>query len=101
MSAKNVGGSTPSQVLSSVTLNGLTELDPISDVIMRFNSLYELQLFATDSDGDDLTITAAYIPDFSTFTDYGDGSALLSFSPLEADQGVYPNIAITVSDGFG
>ena len=99
--ASNVGGETPSSVASTITLNTTPEVDELTDLTIRYNSLYELQLFATDVDSDALTITMGNAPAFTTFTDYGDGSALASFSPLEADQGVYDSLSVTVSDGFG
>ncbi|MEO1097641.1 MAG: LamG-like jellyroll fold domain-containing protein [Bacteroidota bacterium] len=99
--AVNDGGSSSNTQLLVNTLNHVPEIDELTDLTIRYNSLYELQLFATDVDSDALTITMGNAPAFTTFTDYGDGSALASFSPLEADQGVYDSLSVTVSDGFG
>ncbi|MEO9968177.1 MAG: putative Ig domain-containing protein [Reichenbachiella sp.] len=54
---------------------------------------------ATDADGDALTLSASNLPSFATLTDNGDGSGQISFQPAIGDDGTYSNITITANDG--
>jgi hypothetical protein len=59
---------------------------------------YVYNILATDNNGDILTITAPIKPDWLTFTDYGDGKALLSGTPDSSNVGDN-NVKLSVSDG--
>ncbi|MDW7696045.1 LamG-like jellyroll fold domain-containing protein, partial [Flammeovirgaceae bacterium SG7u.132] len=99
--AFNVGGSSDPQEASIKTLNNEPTLSSIGNQTMRHSTELYVNLFGEDIDGDDLTYSVTGLPSFGELTDYGDGSALLLFSPAATDNGVYPNIEITISDGFG
>lgn len=59
--------------------------------------LYQYNITASDSDGDDLTISSGDLPAWLTFTDNGDGTALLSGTPDVAEA---VQIELKVSDGM-
>jgi hypothetical protein len=59
---------------------------------------YSYGLEASDPDGDNLSITAATIPNWATLTDNGDGTATLSGTPGPEDMGEAA-VELEVSDG--
>ncbi|WP_169513403.1 fibronectin type III domain-containing protein [Flexithrix dorotheae] len=99
--AFNVGGSSDPQEASIKTLNNEPILSDIGNQTMRHSTELFVNLFGEDEDGDNLTYSVNGLPSFGELTDYGDGSALLLFSPVAADNGNYPNIEVVLSDGFG
>ncbi|MEM9298966.1 MAG: LamG-like jellyroll fold domain-containing protein, partial [Bacteroidota bacterium] len=99
--AINDGGSSESSTIEVQTLNTVPEVNTINDVTMQFGTVYEVQIQAFDENSDPLTISTDNIPAFASFVDYGDGSALISFTPTVDDLGIYDSIGVTVSDGFG
>ncbi|MEN8120613.1 MAG: Ig-like domain-containing protein [Bacteroidota bacterium] len=58
-----------------------------------------VNIYATDIDGDDLTISASNLPVFATLTDNGNGTAVLALTPQSGDKGTYNEVVITVNDG--
>ena len=70
----------------------------INNVSVIENNTSVVNISATDSDGDDLTITVINNPSFATFTDNGDGTAKLNVNPQTGDAGSY-TVTVTVSDG--
>ena len=101
VAAVNAGGSGESDVLEVKTLNTVPELEGGFDLNMRFGETYDLQLSASDADGDNLVYSVQNLPSFGSLTDYGDGSGLIQFKPTESDSGTYNNIQVSVSDPFG
>lgn len=102
VAAVNDGGSSISPVLQVNTLNTVPELNVINSTTMQLGTTLEVQIQAVDDDNDPLTITISNLPDFGTFLDYGDGSALISFNPAANDDlGTYEDITVNASDGFG
>jgi large repetitive protein len=99
--ATNVGGNSGLASAEASTLNIQPVLNDIDNFTMRHSVAFDLQLFASDGDSDALQFSASNLPPFSTLTDYGDGSALLSLNPAETDLGSFENISITADDGFG
>jgi hypothetical protein len=59
---------------------------------------YVYNILATDNNGDILTITAPIKPNWLSFTDYGNGTALLSGTPDSSNVGDN-NVKLSVSDG--
>lgn len=61
--------------------------------------ILNITINADDPDGPP-ALSASGLPVFATFTDNGDGSALLNLAPGFDDAGVYPNLTVTASDGL-
>ncbi len=99
--AVNAGGSTESSSVTATALNHTPVINSISDVTMRFDTTVDIQIFVTDEDDNDISIDAPGAPEFSTLTDYGDGSALLRLSPSELDNGFNFPIEVEAVDEFG
>lgn len=59
---------------------------------------YVYNITASDIDLDVLTISTVDLPTWLTFTDYGDGTALLSGTPIDENAIAY-SFSVTVSDG--
>ncbi len=96
--ASNAGGDSTSQHAFATTLNNLPVLDPVSDLVVKVSTSMEVQLYAEDKDLEILSYQTLNLPAFGSLEDYGDGTGLLTFSPIEADSGFYENIIIMVQD---
>ncbi|MEX2494796.1 MAG: putative Ig domain-containing protein, partial [Woeseia sp.] len=59
---------------------------------------YRYDITATDPNGDPLVITAPTLPDWLTFTDNGDGTAVLTGTPTENDLGEH-DVRLEATDG--
>lgn len=91
---------------------GNMQIDPISiNQTPQFTStpittgevgiVYNYNISAADANvGDVLSITANTIPSWLSLTDYGDGTALLSGTPISLDFGVH-NVELQVEDQLG
>jgi chitodextrinase/predicted esterase len=99
--AYNVGGNSSTTNANASTLNSIPVIEDISDAIIRHSTEFDLQLLASDADGDMLEFSAVNLPSFAILSNYGDGDGLIAFTPAEADQGTYNNIIVQVTDGFG
>ncbi len=102
--ATNVAGGAMSTVFSVSTLNSVPGgLNFPQELVVSHSSTHDVQIYTTDPDGDNLTLTASNLPSFASLTDYGDGSGLLSITPDQNDASLepYQDIIISVSDGFG
>ncbi len=62
------------------------------------NIKYDYNIITTDINGDTLVITAPIKPEWLTFIDYGNGTALLSGTPTSSHIGAH-NVKIKVNDG--
>ncbi|MCW9707150.1 putative Ig domain-containing protein, partial [Fodinibius salsisoli] len=62
------------------------------------NKTYSYTITSSDPDGDGLTITASTVPNWVTFTDNGDGTAILEGTPGPEDSGDHA-VELQVSDG--
>ncbi|MEM6643198.1 MAG: discoidin domain-containing protein, partial [Bacteroidota bacterium] len=99
--AVNAGGSVASDTIEARTLNRVPIFEsPLENTVVKHGSEYYVDIFTSDADGDDLTITANNLPSFATFTDFGDGTGSIRFSPSQADEGEYVNIQVSVSDSY-
>ncbi len=74
-------------------------LDPIGNQTLDEGATLDVQVSASDPDGDPITLSAFGLPPFAIFTDNGDGTGVLSLSPDFDDAGAYPGVQITASDG--
>ncbi len=70
----------------------------ISNQSMLANSLLSLNVSATDPDGDLIDLTASFLPAFALFTDNGDGTGVINFSPSVLNVGNYSGLTITAAD---
>ena len=70
---------------------------PVANPSLLAGSALDLQLVATDPDGDPLTLTAT-LPAFATFVDLGNGKGTLSLHP--AQPGTY-GVTVTATDSKG
>ncbi len=85
----------------SITINNLNEGPTITSSAITSatqDNAYSYTLNSSDVDGDTLSISASTLPAWLTLTDNGDGSALLSGTPGNAEVGNH-NVVIEVSDG--
>ncbi|UCJ09205.1 T9SS type A sorting domain-containing protein [Chitinophaga pendula] len=98
--ARNDGGpSTYSNAVNATTLNTAPVLNEISGFTMRYGTQKVIALTATDADGDALTLSASRLPAFAAFTDNGNGTGTITFSPGATDLGTYADIEIKAADG--
>jgi large repetitive protein len=103
--SKNVSGSSAdSNEISTTSLNTAPILNPIADVVVRFDEELVIEVEATDADNDFLIFggTPTSLPPFVEVSDYGDGTAYISIAPGGVAQiGEYPGVEIYVQDAFG
>jgi hypothetical protein len=65
---------------------------------MNENDTLEVSVTSIDPDGDNITLTAVNLPSFGSFTDSGDGTGNIRFTPGFDNAGDYTNIRIIASD---
>lgn len=78
--------------------NGAPVLDPIGSRQVDVGVPLVVSLHATDPDPDTLGFSAAPVPDGAVFSDAGNGTASLTWTPTAAQTGGH-TVAFTVSDG--
>lgn len=102
VNARNVrGASGNSNELQVTSTNNPPVLAEIANVRMRFANEFGVSISAADVDNDFLVFSGSNLPSFAQLYDYGDGTAVVYFTPQEADMGDYSNIRVTVMDQFG
>ena len=74
----------------------ITSTPPNTNI--NIDDTFTYNIVASDSDGDPFTITAPVLPDWLTFTDNGDGTAILTGTALVNDAGIN-NVSLVISDG--
>jgi subtilase family serine protease len=77
--------------------NRAPELAEIHTIHVAKGDVSNVQITATDADGDPLTLSIAGLPRFASFTDAGDGTGTLHLAPGERDRGDYV-VKLTVAD---
>lgn len=101
VSAKNEGGSSSySNEISVVSGNNAPLIANIPGKGMRFGTQLQIDVAASDEDGDLLTLAAPNLPSFGVFIDNGNGTGKFTFTPSITDLGAF-NITLTVNDGHG
>ncbi|KAB1068067.1 T9SS type A sorting domain-containing protein [Tamlana haliotis] len=80
--------------------NNLPILSAIGTQNIEEQSVLNVNISASDIDGDALIISASNLPSFGTFTDHGDGTATVALAPQLGDVGTYSS-TISVNDGTG
>ena len=94
--------STPDYTTITVTdptYNESPILDSISNVTLAEGVSFDVPVFSSDADGDNILITIpSVLPDFVLFTDYTNGTANVLLSPDYGDAGEY-SILLQATDG--
>jgi predicted esterase len=101
VAVSNAGGTDTSNEVTETTLNTPPVLTATGNVMMRHDFVENVQLFAYDMDGDSVFFSTSNMPTFATLSDYGDGTALLQFSPSANDTATYSELVVNVTDNFG
>ncbi|MEN7550431.1 fibronectin type III domain-containing protein [Rapidithrix thailandica] len=95
--AIGVGGNTTSNEDSVKTLNNLPVLAEIGNRTVKYGTVQQIALSASDQDGELLTFSAQNLPGFASLQATGEGTALLELQPQASDEGVY-TFTIQVED---
>ncbi|MCI2229847.1 T9SS type A sorting domain-containing protein [Polaribacter sp. MSW13] len=91
--------------LGQVTVTGIVDADPaiinptIGNQAMIEEATLQIDFSASTTGSDAITFTVSNLPSFGVFTDNGDNSGKIVFSPAIADAGDYQNIAIIADNG--
>ncbi|HUB61226.1 MAG TPA: T9SS type A sorting domain-containing protein, partial [Puia sp.] len=104
LTATGPGGTSASTAaFGTTTLDAPPVVSPIPGTIfVRYGTTKTVAISATDPEGFAMTITAANLPSsFATLTNVSNGQATLTFSPGQGNQGTYPGVIVSVSDGHG
>ena len=100
--ASQNNGNTNFRPVIDVTITSTANTTPILSSIgnqtVTEQSTLNVNISASDLDGDTLTITASNLPNFATLTDNNDGTAILSLAPQTGDAATY-STTISVTDG--
>ncbi len=73
-------------------------LETLSDVTMDEGDVLNVAISASTSGNSDINLTIENLPDFGSFTDGGDGSGNIRFTPTFDDMGLYPDIKIIATN---
>jgi len=74
-------------------------LSPLVSLVVNEGEIVHVAILATDPDGTGaLTLQAANLPPWATFTDLGAGQGTIVLAPAFGDAGSYPAITVTVAD---
>ncbi|HET6252717.1 MAG TPA: PA14 domain-containing protein [Puia sp.] len=103
LSATGPGGnSAVSAALGVTTLDAPPVVASIPGTsYVRYGTTKSIPISATDPEGFVMTISAGNLPAFGQLSNTGNGQAMLTFNPAQTNQGTYPGITVSVSDGHG
>lgn len=96
-SSPQLSDTTAFQMMVSGT-NRSPEIAAISDQVMNEGDSLQIDIEASDPEGDQLSLTVGQLPDFGEFTDNGDGTARIRLLPGFSDADDYPDIEVRVMD---
>ncbi len=82
--------------ITGAPVNHAPVLNPIGNKTVTAGNLLQFTISGSDPDGDTLTYSASNLPSGSSFNP---ATSTFTWTPLEADTGVYPNCYFQVSDG--
>jgi large repetitive protein len=94
------GQSGNSDTASVTTLTRLPKITAIANVTMVDTQSVTINVTTSDDPTAQLTLTAANLPPFASFTDNGNGTGVLTLTPSAGTVGVYPNVSVTVTDQY-
>lgn len=84
--------------LSVIDVNRAPVLEAIANLALTAGETLHVPVLAIDPDGDSLVLAVQQLPPFGSFTDNGDGSGLILFTPSASDTGSYPGIMAIAMD---
>ena len=96
--AANSNGYSAFDSVSTTTLNRVPKITAIANITMVDTQSVTVNVTTTDDSTATLTLTASNLPPFASFTDNGNGTGVLTFTPTAGTVGVYPNVTVTVAD---
>ena len=85
----------------TITVNDVNRaplLAPIGDLTVDEATTRDVPITATDPDGNTVTLSAANLPAFATFTPTGNGTGTLTLSPGYLVAGAYDGATVTATD---
>ncbi len=74
------------------------EITAIPNQTVNENQVLEVDISATDPDGNTITLSANNLPGFAIFADNGGGNGNITVSPGFEDGGFYPGIEVVATD---
>jgi hypothetical protein len=83
------------------TRNSRPYIALIADLELNLDSTLQVQVAASDADGDALTLEAFDVPSFVSFIDNGSGNGTFLIAPRPGDAGVYYKVRVRVTDSKG
>lgn len=100
VAVNNVGSSQTSDTISVVMPNASPVLAAISDVKMKTDQTVVVNISATDSQGDVITLSVTGLPSFATFANTGNGTGTITITPGPT-MGTYNGITVKAADNYG
>jgi predicted esterase len=99
--ATGVGGnSSYSNEDSALTQNNLPVVTPVANQNMHYHSTVDVNVAATDADGEYVTLTINNLPAFATFQQTASGAGKITFNP-NGTQGTFNNVTVVATDAHG
>lgn len=86
---------------SAKTLNNAPVLVDIDDQFIKAGTQLVLNIQATDTDPETLTLNVTNLPAYAVFAPTGNGTGTITFSPGVAHVGTHNNISVEVTDENG
>ncbi|HRQ49394.1 MAG TPA: fibronectin type III domain-containing protein, partial [Agriterribacter sp.] len=92
------GNSEYSNEASARTRGAVPTVLPIENVYVRFSSTVVLPIETTSASPTVISLQVSNLPGFAEFQQTENGRGTITFTPSEADQGVYNNIIVTATN---
>lgn len=100
--ATGVGGSvSTASTASATTKDNAPVISQLNAASAPYGTSSTINISAIDSDGDILSYIPTNLPAFASLVSNGSNGASLVLNPAQADQGIYNDIKIVVSDPYG
>ncbi|MHA2284199.1 MAG: Ig-like domain-containing protein [Promethearchaeota archaeon] len=81
-----------------INMNRAPVLSNISDTTVNVGETLQISVSATDPDGDVIILDSLNFPPFVNFSDNGDGTGMITFTPSSNNIGLYSNIQVLAID---
>lgn len=95
------GPSAFSNIITVQVPNTPPVIVPIDDVVVNTLNIVNIDIAASDNEGDNITLTFDNLPNFASFNTISNGIGRLVIAPGPNDAGNYNNIVLRASDGTG